>query len=136
MIKLYLDIDGVLITAKNPVVPEGIDEFIHFVTSNFDCYWLTTHCKGNTSTCLSYLRKYLSESSISALSHVKSTHWNTLKTEAINLAENFFWLDDYVFSAEKMILEKADKINSLILVNLSRDNELNRIIDILKNERE
>lgn len=134
MIKLYIDIDGVLITAKNPVAPSWIDEFIHFTTSNFDCYWLTTHCKGNTSPCLSYLRKYLSESSISALSHVKATHWNTLKTEAINLEEPFFWLDEYVLSVEKKILEQAGKIDSLIPVDLCRENELNRIISILKDK--
>ena len=50
--KLYIDIDGVLITTKNPVAPSGIDRFIQFITSNFDCYWLTTHCKGESTHCL------------------------------------------------------------------------------------
>lgn len=134
MRKLYIDIDGVLITAKNPVAPSGIGRFIHFVTSNFDCYWLTTHCKGDSTHCLNYLTNYLSENSISALSQVKATNWDTLKTEAIDLESPFFWLDDCVFSAERKILEQAGKIDSLILVNLSRENELNRIINILKDK--
>lgn len=103
--KLYLDIDGVLITAKNPVAPQDIDSFVRFVTSNFDCYWLTTHCKGDPARCMSYLRNYLAEDSISALSRVKATNWDALKTEAISLEEPFFWLDDYVLSAENKILE-------------------------------
>ena len=132
--KLYIDIDGVLITTKNPVSPSGIDRFIQFITSNFDCYWLTTHCKGESTHCLDYLKDYLSENSISALSQVKATDWDTLKTEAINLDEPFVWLDDYVFSVEKKILEQAGKIDSLIPIDLCRENELNRIISILKDK--
>lgn len=132
MKKLYIDIDGVLITAKNPVAPLGIDYFIQFITSNFDCYWLTTHCKGDSTHCLSYLKDYLSERSISALSHVKPTNWDSLKTEAINFEEPFFWLDDYIFSMEKKILEQVGRIDSFILVDLRQKNELSRIINILK----
>lgn len=132
MKKLYIDIDGVLITAKNPVAPLGIDCFIQFITSNFDCYWLTTHCNGDSTHCLNYLKNYLSENSISALTRVKATDWDTLKTEAINLEEPFFWLDDYVLSVEKKILEQAGKIDSLIPVDLCRENEFSRIISILK----
>lgn len=132
MRKLYIDIDGVLITAKNPVAPVGIDYFIQFITSNFDCYWLTTHCKGDSTHCLNYLKDYLSERSISALSQVKPTNWDSLKTEAINFEEPFFWLDDYIFSMEKKIIEQVGRIDSLILVDLRQKNELSRIINILK----
>ena len=134
MKKLYIDIDGVLITAKNSIAPLVIDRFIQFITSNFDCYWLTTHCKGDLTHCLNYLKGYLSENSISASSPVKATNWDTLKTEAINLEEQFFWLDYYVLSVEKKILEQAVKIDSLIPVDLCRENELNRIIGILKDK--
>lgn len=133
MRKLYIDIDGVLITARNPVAPCGIDGFIEFITSDYDCFWLTTHCKGDSSACLSYLSDYLSESSLSALTRVKATNWDTLKTEAIDFDGPFFWLDDYAFSAEKRILEEAGKIDSLIIIDLNRDNELNRVINLLKN---
>lgn len=132
MRKLYIDIDGVLITAKNPVAPVGIDYFIQFITSNFNCYWLTTHCKGDSTHCLNYLKDYLSERSISALSQVKPTNWDSLKTEAINFEEPFFWLDDYIFSMEKKIIEQVGRIDSLILVDLRQKNELSRIINILK----
>lgn len=131
MEKLYLDIDGVLITAKNSIAPVGIDAFIQFITSNYDCYWLTTHCKGDSEPCIQYLAKYLSKESLSALTDVHPTNWNTLKTEAINLNEPFFWLDDYVMLAERKILEIAGHLDSLIIVDLNRDKELNRVINIL-----
>ena len=132
--KLYLDIDGVLITAKNPNAPEGIDAFLEYVSSNFDCHWLTTHCKGDTSACIQYLKQYLSNNSLVSLSKIKPTTWDTLKTEAIDMEESFYWLDDYPMMAEKKELEKHGKLDSLIQVNLNNQNELERIIKILKNE--
>ncbi len=132
--KLYLDIDGVLITAKNPNAPEGIDAFLEYVSSNFDCHWLTTHCKGDASACIQYLKQYLSNNSLVSLSKIKPTTWDTLKTEAIDMEESFYWLDDYPMMAEKKELEKHGKLDSLIQVNLNNQNELERIIKILKNE--
>ncbi|MBD5325672.1 MAG: hypothetical protein HDS04_03200 [Bacteroides sp.] len=54
--------------------------------------------------------------------------------EAINLDEPLVWFDDYVFSVEKKILEQAGKIDPLIPIDLCRENELNRIISILKDK--
>ena len=133
MRKLYLDIDGVLITSKNPInVPHGIDDFIRYITSNFDCYWLTTHCHSNPEECIRYLKPYFTDDILALLSRVKPTNWNTLKTEAINLCETFFWLDDHPMIAEKRVLEAAEKSECLITVNLSHKYELNRIVNILK----
>lgn len=129
--KLYLDIDGVLITSKNQSVPDGIEEFVRFITSNFDCYWLTTHCKGNTDNCIRYLKPYFSGNVLELLAMIKPTDWNTLKTEAINLSEPFVWLDDYPMISEKKVLEAAGKSDCLISVNLKNPDELYRISSIL-----
>ena len=57
MYKLYLDIDGVLLTTKNTKAANGAIEFIDFALSNFECYWLTTHCKdGSSNQVLCYLQ--------------------------------------------------------------------------------
>lgn len=130
--KLYLDIDGVLITSKDPSVPDGMDEFIQFITSNFDCYWLTTHCKGDANRCIQYLKSYFSDNILDLMAMIKPTNWNTLKTEAINLFEPFVWLDDYPMMAEKIVLESAKKSDCLITVNLNNAEELKRITDILR----
>jgi hypothetical protein len=58
MKKLYLDIGGVLLTKRNTEAADLGAEFVDFVTEYFDCYWLTTHCKGSTETALGYLSRY------------------------------------------------------------------------------
>ena len=59
MKKLYLDIDGVLLTTKNTRAADGAVEFIDLAISNFECYWLTTHCKdGNCNQVLKLLAQY------------------------------------------------------------------------------
>lgn len=132
MKKLYIDIDGVLITSKNPSAPDGMVDLIRFITSNFDCYWLTTHCQGSSNSCIQYLKSFFPDDILELLAMIKPTDWRTLKTEAINLCEPFIWLDDYPMMAEKKVLETFGKSDSLITVNLNNTGELMRITNILK----
>ena len=134
MTKLYLDIDGVLLTCKNPTPPDHVNTFIDFVTSNFECYWLTTHCKGDTATALSYLSKYFNPSAINKLATFKPTKWSTLKTEAIDFTSYFIWLDDYPLNAEIAVLQNHAMANRLIHVNLNNPDELLNILKFLKDQ--
>jgi ribonucleotide monophosphatase NagD (HAD superfamily) len=45
--KLYFDIDGVLI-AQGRKPANYVAEFLKIATEKHDCYWLTTHCKDNS----------------------------------------------------------------------------------------
>ena len=126
--KLYLDIDGVLLTTKNTQPAEYASEFINYIVDHFDCYWLTTHCKGDTHNTIEYLSRYFSSTLIEKMKNIKPSFWETLKTEAIDLSEEFIWLDDYPFIAEKEILKVHNCENKLIIVNLNNPNELKRII--------
>ncbi len=124
--KLYLDIDGVLLTTRNPQPAEYADEFIEFVTDNFDCYWLTTHCKGfditptyDTTPILEYLSKYFPEDTLRRLEWIKPTSWSVLRTEGIDFDSKFYWIDDYIMLAERMELERLDKTDSFIKADLS-----------------
>ena len=36
MTKLYLDIDGVLLTAKHTQAAPGVDDFVEFITQHFE----------------------------------------------------------------------------------------------------
>ena len=126
--KLYLDIDGVLLTTKNTQPAEYANEFINYITEHFDCYWLTTHCKGDTANALQYLSKYFLSAIIDKIRCIKPTNWDTLKTEAINMSEQFVWLDDRPFLAEIEILKIHNCENKLIIVDLNNPNELKRII--------
>ncbi|TDN37999.1 hypothetical protein E4631_16915 [Hymenobacter sp. UV11] len=125
MIRLYLDIDGVLLTAKHTQAAPNVDEFVAFVTANFECYWLTTHCKSNSDSALNYLSHFLLPETLEKLRQsVQPTSWDTLKTEAINLNSDFYWLDDQPFQSEISYLQRNDVGNRLLIVNLNRPNEL------------
>ena len=138
MAKLYLDIDGVLLTAKNTRAAPGVDEFVAFVTQHFDCYWLTTHCKGDSSSALKYLSQFLLPATINKLKDaVHSTNWDALKTEAIELESDFYWIDDSPFQAEIACLQANQVTSRLIVVDLNRPNELStvqtKLLKALKN---
>ena len=124
--KIYLDIDGVFLK-KNQIIPDYGVEFLSIITKNYDCYWLTTHCRGGSNRTIDYLSKYYPEASIECLKTIKQTDWATLKTEAIDFRSDFIWLDDYPFESEKEVLKRHHKLNALIVVDLNRLNELKRI---------
>ena len=125
MTKLYLDIDGVLLTAKHTQATPGVDEFIDFITQHFDCYWLTTHCQGDRAPALRYLSRFLLPATLEKLRlAVQPTTWNTLKTEAIDLASDFYWLDDQPFQSEIAYLRVHGVADKLIIIDLNRPSEL------------
>lgn len=121
--KVYLDIDGVLLT-KSKKIPPYAFELIDFVTSNCECYWLTTHCKHGENKTLQYLKEYYPKNIIEKLASVQKTNWSDLKTEAINIESTFFWLEDYPFESEKVILAKNQKLESLLKINLNEKKAL------------
>lgn len=128
----YIDIDGVLLTAKNTKPAPHHAAFIEFLVQHFDCYWLTTHCKGNSETALRYCRQYFEEATITLLQSFKPTNWDALKTEGIDFSADFLWLDDAPFEAERIVLQKHHAIDKLIVVKLNRDQELLQILETLK----
>ncbi|MBI1286484.1 MAG: hypothetical protein GC178_02795 [Flavobacteriales bacterium] len=128
MTKLYLDIDGVILTTKNPRPAPFAVSFLEHAVSNFDCYWLTTHCKGNSQTALNYLANYFDPDSMELVKKVKATDWSTLKTEAIDLGSDFFWLDDHPLQAELKAMKEIDRLDRVIIVNLNREGELQQVL--------
>lgn len=130
MRKLYLDIDGVILTHKNVKAADGAIELIDYIHSNYDCYWLTTHChNGNADGALKMLSYFFPAKTIEKLKNIKPVRWNTLKTEGIDFESDFYWLDDYAFESEKKVLIKHNCIQNLILVDLNNKNELLQIIE-------
>ncbi len=132
--KLYLDIDGVLLTNKNTQPVGGVKEFVSYITDHFDCYWLTTHCKGDASTAIKHLSEYLPQETMEKLKKVKPTIWDTLKTEGIDFDSDFIWLDDYVMNAEQQVLDKLGKNESLIIVDLNHENELTNVLRVISSK--
>ena len=128
---IYLDIDGVIIT-NNLQPAEHLSEFLKYILEKHKVYWLTTHCKGDSSGAIMYLRQFLPDELIKLCENIKPTNWQTLKTEAIDFSKDFLLLDDYLLEAEKEILKNHEKLNSWIQVDLEKDpNQLPKIIRIM-----
>jgi hypothetical protein len=97
---IYLDIDGVLLTKYDTLVPDA-PNFVKEITDKHTVYWLTTWCKdGKSDKALEILKKHFPEESFKYLGKIKPTTWNTWKTEAINWTKDFRWIDDYCFPQE------------------------------------
>lgn len=124
--EVYIDIDGVLLT-KTLGVPKYGKELIHFLTNTYDCYWLTTHCRGGENKAIQYLSMYYDQDTIEQLKCVKMTDWMDKKTEGIDFSSRFIWLEDYPFESEKKDLDMKGCLSSLVLVDLKNDNELKTI---------
>jgi hypothetical protein len=122
-VKIYLDIDGVLLTPDHKI-PEYGEEFISYLTSHHEIFWLTTHCHGGVNGAIKYLSQFYSGITLANLKTVIQTDWKDLKTEAIDFNSEFIWLEDYPFESEKRVLEKYNRIDSLVVVNLKRKSEL------------
>jgi hypothetical protein len=123
--KVLLDIDGVLLGKKNGrvVLAKGADEFLRFVTSHFDCYWLTTHCQGDATAAVNWLKPYVSRKLIEVIKQIKPTTFNVLKTDALPTDGNFFWIEDQPLASELIYLEKNSLLTSLIRVDTYRNKE-------------
>jgi hypothetical protein len=119
MVKLYLDIDGVLVSGGKAT--EGIVEFLRFATENFDCYWLTTHCHGDAKLVFLYLVSRVPAEALAYIEKFKPTRWGGWKTEAIDFSSPFYWLDDNLFDPERQVLIAHDALASFILMDLTKN---------------
>lgn len=117
---IYLDINGVVLT-KDLKPAKGLKEFLEYLVDNFEVYWLTTHCKGDTDHLIGYLKMYLSQDIIELVGRVKPTNWDVLKTEGIDFRHDFRWFDDQILESEKRVLESHNSANKHILINLDQN---------------
>lgn len=132
MKNLYLDIDGTIITIHDDKEAKHLNEFLSYAVKNYNCYWLTSHCKGDVRPALYYVKSRVSQESFALLEKFKPTNWDLWKTEAIDFDSDFIWLDDYVFDTEKEILMEEGVLEKLILVDL--DENPNQLLEIAKSE--
>ena len=122
--KLYIDIDGVLLKLRDPHHADYAEEFISYIVEHFDCYWLTTH----TAPTIEYLSEYFTDIVIEKLKFIKPTMWGALKTDAIDFSSEFIWLDDYIMNTELSVLKENDCIDSVYKVDLEKEN----LLDVLE----
>lgn len=126
--KAYLDIDWVILTKKDTRQADNLYEFISTVTQLFDCYWLTTRCKWDSEVLIRHLSDDLDENIMEKIKDIKPTNWQDLKTEVIDMTNDFLWFDDCPFLAEIEELKSYGKLKNLVIVDLNRPDELKTII--------
>lgn len=118
--KAYLDIDGVIL-ANDKQVANHADEFIKYLVSNYDVYWLTTHCSRDENYTIELLSSFFDSEMVETIKKIKTLNWDVLKTEAIDFDSDFLWFDDEVFEEEKRILRLNDKYDSWVEIDLSKN---------------
>lgn len=119
MMKVYLDIDGVLLgkAGQGIVLASGATKLVKHLLEHYDCHWLTTHCRGDVQGPLSYLRPYVDASFMNLLEEIKPTNFDVYKTEAIDLTEDFIWIEDSPLRGELDALEEAGRLHCWKEVN-------------------
>ncbi len=131
--KIYLDIDGVLLDTKEYKQMPYLKEFLTtvFGISKGEVYWLSTHTKhGESDIALYHLEEELEKDIFEMIKGIKNTKWNTLKTEGIDINSDFLWFDDVIFQAEYNFLESIGKEHCLIKV---KDN-LEELVTLLEED--
>lgn len=136
---LFIDVDAVLLGKKNPsdvhqTLASGCEDFIDYALNNFECYWLTSHCRGSTEPVLNYLQPYTTPSLRSKLEQINATNYKTFKTEALH--GDFLWIDDSPTAYEIDYLDKRDWLNRWLQVNTRQDfHGLEKLLLFLKTEK-
>ena len=129
--KIYLDIDGVLIDTKEYKPMSYLKEFLTtvFNISNGEVYWLSTHTHdGDNTSPLNYFKPIVDSEIYTMLEKIKPSKWYSLKTEGIDLNSDFLWFDDVIFKAEYNYLEGIGKEHCLIKV----ENNLEELVELIK----
>lgn len=133
--KIYLDIDETLINNNiyemngqyifpKPKPANHLKEFLEHMLKNYDVYWLTTHCNGDASTAVSYMAKSVPDEIVGLIKKIKPTKWNLVKSEAIDMNEDFLWFDDAPTWEDTENLKKHNKLESLVRVNLDENPDI------------
>jgi hypothetical protein len=122
-VNLFTDIDGVLlgksIETGRPALAEQAADYLEFCLDHFDCYWLTTHCRGSIDTAIDYLAPYADARFMALAEKFKPTQFKTFKTEA--LFGDFIWVDDQPTAYEFQVLDDNNQLDRWYQVNTRKN---------------
>ncbi|KKS62584.1 MAG: hypothetical protein UV28_C0008G0004 [Candidatus Collierbacteria bacterium GW2011_GWE2_42_48] len=130
--KVYLDIDDTLINTDiyNTRPANYLKGFLEYILENHDVYWLTTHCNGDATVPVAYLARFVTSDIVQLIMKIKPTKWRVLKTEAIDMASDFVWLDDTLSWGEEETLKSNNKLDSHITIDLDKNPDV--LKDLIK----
>jgi hypothetical protein len=105
--KLYLDLDGVLLRRRPGEarasdafeVAPGVLEFLEWASQRFQCYWLSSRCRGSDPAEVRRAFRLAgallgSDRRWAVIERIVPLCWSTSKAVAIDLLADFYWLDD------------------------------------------
>jgi hypothetical protein len=122
-VNFFIDIDGVLLGKSSAtgkcILANHAKDFLEFGLDNFDCYWLTTHCRGSIDTVLAYLAPYADAELNTLIGKIKPTYFKTFKTEA--LFGDFIWVDDQPTAYEFQVLDENNQLDRWYQVNTRKN---------------
>ena len=116
---IYLDIDGVLLGTKSP--QKDVVKLVKYILRHYpdNAYWLTTHCKGEVNRSVEWLlqNNFPEELAARMGELIKPTNWEVMKTEGIDMDQDFVWFDDSLFETERQTLEAYHVLDGFYHMN-------------------
>ena len=134
MINIYLDIDGVIRGCASP--KEDIEEFLGYCLDNYpdSTYWLTTHCNHGVNRAPEAIQNEFSKELVDTLTkQVKATEWEVLKTDGIDMDQDFVWFDDNLFESERQVLKSNYVEDGFFRMNPKDPEMAKKALNHLKN---
>lgn len=127
---LYIDVDGVLFGEYEGYfqLRPNVIGFLEWCTKYFDCRWLTCWGQDQLESLFNMIYGTRVEQKI------KYHKWFHLdnKAKAIDLDNDFYWIEDGLPEDEIEILDNAHKTDRYIYVNNQGRDELDKIREILE----
>jgi hypothetical protein len=144
-LRVYLDMDGVILRSVGASVwncgweiADGALDFLTWAVERFDVAWLTARCRdGDMRHIERGIRHAIPAKTLPSewrviLDRTTAAAWSRLKTDAIDLADEFAWIDDAPQSEALLVLESRGLADRWIECNTDiRPDDLRRIRDLL-----
>ena len=129
--RLFLDIDGVCLRRRHSGLFGGFDltagclDFLEWATSRFRCRWLSMRCRtgflDGSRRAFRSAGAPLDDPRWAVLTLIEPAAWKVEKTEAIDPASDFWWIDDDATEYGRNWLRAHNRQDRLIEVSCDRD---------------
>jgi hypothetical protein len=129
---LFIDIDGVCLKRRRQSgifngfeLATGCLEFLEWATARFRCRWLSSRCRqgflDGSNRAFRQAGASTGDPRWAVLDQIEPGAWSVNKTEGIDPASDFWWLDDDPSEHEREWLRAHHRQHRLIEVSCDRD---------------
>lgn len=128
---LFIDLDGVLLRRRHSgnfdgfEVAPGCLDFLEWATARFRCRWLSTRCRSNWADgarrAFRLAGASLDEPRWAVLDLIERAAWSANKTDAIDPALDFWWIDADPTERDRDWLWVHNREDRLIEISSDRD---------------